>query len=162
MVPPQKCWGSYPVWTACNETCGKYWYYSIDHLGCGCGSVGRAVASNARGPQFKYSHRQKLYWTFTVNCIEKMKIKKKEAGNDPFKKDWLLGNSDARSVLSSQLLRPCCPKWNVSRHQKLHKNQYIYVRIISCRQMTDVYRLTFSCFIILKPLLTFNIIKANL
>ena len=25
-----------------------------------------------------------LYWTFTVNCFEKTKIKKKEAGNGPF------------------------------------------------------------------------------
>ena len=27
-----------------------------------------------------------LYWTFTVNCIEKTKIKKKEAWNGPFLK----------------------------------------------------------------------------
>ena len=49
--------------------------------GSGCGSVGRAVASNTRGPQFKSSHRQNLYWTFvylfTINCIEKTKINKK-------------------------------------------------------------------------------------
>ena len=25
-----------------------------------------------------------LYWTFTVNCFEKTKLKKKEAGNGPF------------------------------------------------------------------------------
>ena len=53
-------------------------------IGQWCGSVGRAVASNSRGPQFKSSHRQKLYWTFTVSCIERTKIKKKEAGNCPF------------------------------------------------------------------------------
>ena len=28
--------------------------------GSGCGSVGRAVASDTRGPQFKSSHRQNL------------------------------------------------------------------------------------------------------
>ena len=39
-------------------------------LGSGCGSVGRAVASNTRGPQFESSHQQfYLYW----QCIEKTK-----------------------------------------------------------------------------------------
>ena len=56
----------------------------VASVGSCCGSVGRAVASNSRGPQFKSSHRQKLYWTFTVSCIERTKIKKKEAGNCPF------------------------------------------------------------------------------
>ena len=48
------------------------------------GSVGRGVASDNRGPPFKSSHRQTLYY-FTDNCIEKTKIKKK-AGNGPFEK----------------------------------------------------------------------------
>ena len=46
-------------------------------MGSGCGSVGRAVASDTRGPQFESSHRQnKIYieHLFTVNCIEKTKI----------------------------------------------------------------------------------------
>ena len=46
-------------------------------MGSGCGSVGRAVASDAISPRFKSSHRQ----TFTSDCIEK---KKKEAGDGPF------------------------------------------------------------------------------
>ena len=47
--------------------------------------IGRAVAFNTRGPRFESSHRQNLYCTFfTINCIEKTKIKKKEAGNGPF------------------------------------------------------------------------------
>ena len=69
-----------------------------------CGSVGRAVASDTRCPRFESSHRQKFIYNehlFIVNCqlcIEKTKIKKKEAGNGPFKKnnakaviylDWL-------------------------------------------------------------------------
>ena len=45
--------------------------------GGGCGSVGRAVASNSRGLWFESSHHKKLYWTFSVNCIEKTKIKTK-------------------------------------------------------------------------------------
>ena len=47
-------------------------------LGSGCGSVGRAVASNTRGPWF-----ESLYYMehlFTVICIEKTKIKKKRPG----------------------------------------------------------------------------------
>ena len=42
---------------------------------CG-GSVGRAVASDSRGPRFESCHRQ----NFTVNSIEKTKIKKKRPG----------------------------------------------------------------------------------
>ena len=55
--------------------------------GSGCGAVGRAVASDTRGPQFESSHWQNsLIYLFTVNCIEKTKIKKKEAGNGPILK----------------------------------------------------------------------------
>ena len=46
----------------------------------GCGSIGKAVSSNARGPRFESSHRQTFisdFYLFTVNCIEKTKIKKK-------------------------------------------------------------------------------------
>ena len=57
------------------------------HTGSGCGSVGRAVASNTRGPRFESSHRQNLYWTlFTVSCQEKTKIKKKRPGMAHLKK----------------------------------------------------------------------------
>ena len=51
----------------------------------GSGSVGRAVASDTRGPRFESFHLQNLYVTLlTVNCIEKKKIKKKRPGMDPF------------------------------------------------------------------------------
>ena len=46
-----------------------------------CTMIGRAFASYSRGPQFKSSHGKNLYWTFTVNCIEKTKIKKKRPGS---------------------------------------------------------------------------------
>ena len=64
-------------------------------VGSGCGSVGRAVASNTRGPRFESSHRQKklyIYWTFVYCqlCIEKTK-KEKEAGNGPFLKKLRCG-----------------------------------------------------------------------
>ena len=47
--------------------------------------LGRAVTSDSTSPQFKSSYRQKCYWTFTVNCIVKTKIKIKEAGKGRFK-----------------------------------------------------------------------------
>ena len=60
-------------------------------MGSGCNSVGRAVASDTRGPRFESSHRQNLYWTlFTVNCIEKTKIKKKRPGMAHLKKIKML------------------------------------------------------------------------
>ena len=46
-------------------------------LGSGCGAVGRAVASDARGPWFESSNRQTFIldiYLFTVNCIEMTKI----------------------------------------------------------------------------------------
>ena len=58
-------------------------------LGSDCGSVGSAVASDTRGPQFESSHRR-IFFTERLsiaNCVEKTKIKKKEAGNGPFFKD---------------------------------------------------------------------------
>ena len=49
--------------------------------------IGRAVASDIRRPRFESSHRQNLYWTlFTINCIEKTKIKKKRPGMAHFLK----------------------------------------------------------------------------
>ena len=52
-------------------------------IGSGCDSVGRAVASDARGLWFESSHLQTFIsdiYLFTVNCIEKTKIKKKRPG----------------------------------------------------------------------------------
>ena len=38
-------------------------------MSSGCGSVGRAVASETRGPRFESSHRQDFIMNiFTVNC----------------------------------------------------------------------------------------------
>ena len=54
-----------------------------------CGPVGRAVASDTRDPWFECRHRQNVYHTFVnVNCVEKTKIKKGEAGNSPFFEKW--------------------------------------------------------------------------
>ena len=49
--------------------------------GSSCGYVDKAVASLNIGPQFKSSHQHIFCRTFfAVNCIEKMKIKKKRPG----------------------------------------------------------------------------------
>ena len=51
---------------------------TMKRLGSGCGSVGRAVASKSRCPQFESRHRQKFKLNiFSVNCFEKTKIKKR-------------------------------------------------------------------------------------
>ena len=75
-----------------NELCvlGMHGLFAtkVQEGGCGCGSVGRAVASNTRGPRIETSHRQNLYSTFihlfTINCIEKTKINKKRPGTAHF------------------------------------------------------------------------------
>ena len=60
----------------------------------GCGSVGRAVASNTRGPLFESSHRQKFIYLLNICFLStvywKDENKEKEARNGPFKKKHLL------------------------------------------------------------------------
>ena len=59
----------------------------LSQVGSGCGSVGRAVASDSRDPLFESRHRQKISIEhFNVNCIEKTKIKKKRQQSFYFKK----------------------------------------------------------------------------
>ena len=49
--------------------------------GSGCGSVGRVVTSDTRDPRFESSHwRTFSEQLFTVNSVEKSKIKKKRPG----------------------------------------------------------------------------------
>ena len=52
-------------------------------MGHGCGAVGRAVASDTRGPGFESSHWQLL---LNIYYCRKDENKEKEAGNGPFKK----------------------------------------------------------------------------
>ena len=48
------------------------------YMGSGCGSVGRAVASDARGPRFESRQRRFFKEQLpTVNCFEQTKIKEK-------------------------------------------------------------------------------------
>ena len=78
--------------------------------GSGCGSVGKAVASDNRGPRFKPSHRRSFYWALLiVSCVEKTKIKKKRPGMAHFKKNCPLGLNLTR--IHNRLLiynHPCC------------------------------------------------------
>ena len=54
---------------------------STHYMGSGCGSVGRAVALDTRGPRFDSRHRQNfIEHLFIINCIEKTKINKKRLG----------------------------------------------------------------------------------
>ena len=55
--------------------------------GSGCSSVGRAVASDTRGPRFESSHRQNFI--SNTNCIEKTKIKKERSEMAEFLKKIL-------------------------------------------------------------------------
>ena len=57
-----------------------------DILGSGCGSVGRAVASNSRGPQFESSHWQKFILNIYCQLYWKDENKEKEDGIGTFKK----------------------------------------------------------------------------
>ena len=59
------------------KMCSKDWFLT----GSGCGSVGRAVAFDTRGPRFDSSHWQNfIEHLFIINCIEKTKINKKRLG----------------------------------------------------------------------------------
>ena len=58
----------------------------VTFSGIGCGSVGRAAASDSRDPRFESGHRQIL---FSISCNKITKNKEKVAGNGPFKKSRL-------------------------------------------------------------------------
>ena len=56
-----------------------------NNCGSGCATVGRAVASDTRGPGFESSHRQLLLNIYLLLTVcGKDENKEKEAGNDPF------------------------------------------------------------------------------
>ena len=59
-------------------------YIFLKDVGSGCGSVGRAVASDLEVCGSNPVIGKIYIEHFTVNCIEKTKIKKKETGNGPF------------------------------------------------------------------------------
>ena len=55
----------------------------LNSWGSGCGSIGRAVASNTRGPRFESRHRQIFVeHLFTVNCIVLKNKNKRKRGRE--------------------------------------------------------------------------------
>ena len=65
-------------------TTGTLRLSKITYIGSGCGSVGRAVASDTRGPRFESSHQQKFIYTLNICLLSteywKDENKEKEAG----------------------------------------------------------------------------------
>ena len=58
------------------------WTHNLSNMSLmesGCGSVGRAVAFNARGPRFESSHRQKFILNTYCQLYWKDENKEKEA-----------------------------------------------------------------------------------
>ena len=53
-------------------------------MGSGCGSVGRAVAFDSRGPRYESSHWQKFLLNVFCQLYWKDENKEKEAGIGPF------------------------------------------------------------------------------
>ena len=70
--------------------------------GCVAQLVERSLPiPDTRGPRFESSHRQKfIEHLFTVSCIEKTKIKKKEAVNGPFLKKNFSNECEPRTPLT--------------------------------------------------------------
>ena len=62
----------------------QIWSIQFIFVGSGCGSVGRAVASDSRGPRFKFGHQQNFIWNIYCQLFWKDENKEKEAGNGPF------------------------------------------------------------------------------
>ena len=92
----KKCLGNNSSAIICLLIFSSHW------IGSDCCSVGRVVASTTRGPWFESSHcKFNIEHLFTVNCIEKMKIKNKRPGMDHIKKSWaiILGGKNCRNCL---------------------------------------------------------------
>ena len=96
------------VWLSWSETNNIFERARKNYLCSDCGQwlwlFGRAVASDTKGPRFKSSHRQNLYWTlFTTNCIENSKINENEAGNGPFFKKSLCWIAGYKSIVRKKM-----------------------------------------------------------
>ena len=73
-------------------------------LGSCCGAVGRAVASNIRGPGFESSHWQLLLNIYLLLTVcRKDENKEKEAGNGPFLKKYFKVHNKMQQRINSLL-----------------------------------------------------------
>ena len=61
----------------------------VYQLGSDSGSVGRSVTSDSRGLRFKFSHWQKIILNIYCQLYWKEENKENEAGNGPFKKNFI-------------------------------------------------------------------------
>ena len=81
-------WMRNSIWL---RKCGARFYEEkFPRKSSGCGSVGRAVTSDTRGPRFESSHWQKFIHILNICLLStvywKDENKEKEAGNGPFLK----------------------------------------------------------------------------
>ena len=100
----------------------------MDVLGSGCGSVGRAVASDTRDPRFESSHRQIYIYILNICllCIEKMKIKKKRPGMAHLKIHSIVGSNPIPIKVETVKLN--YTSTHRHRHCRRVWQKYIYVK----------------------------------
>ena len=84
----------------------------------GCGSVGRAVA-------FESSNWRNFIRIFTINCIEKTKMKKKEAGNCTF-----LKNSRFVNNTRTRLIRSTTKRLSAMSNGPFKENRYNWLNLL--------------------------------
>ena len=102
-------------------------------MGSGCGPVGRAVAADSTGLQFESSHRQNLYWTFSVICIKKAKLKITRV------REWPIKNQSF-GIRSTDI------KWDSGSNSNVCKIDDHFFRQVSCQHLRD------ELLLLLKPL----------
>ena len=130
----------------------EFWVKIFAALGSGCGSVGRAVAFNTRGPRLEYSHRHNIYIElFIVNCIEKTKIKKKRPGCLPHIIELVLTIWWAILIVNSFNIRPNLAE-KVSNENILYSFDVVYFDILfflCCRASRSLafFSIRFNCLI---------------
>ena len=103
-----------------------FWCTKLAHLGSGCGSVGRAVASDTRGPWFESSHWQKFIYVLNICLLPtvywKDGNKEKEAGNGPFKKKLAHLHTAKQGLLNLCSFPDIpCPSWPHLNNDQLNK-----------------------------------------
>ena len=71
----------------------------------GCGSVGRAVDSDSRGPWFESNYRQNWYWYIYCELYRKDEKSKVEVRYGPFLQKLTLELSTRNTTLFDQVVR---------------------------------------------------------
>ena len=84
---------------------------ALTWLGSGCGSIGKAVASDTRGMRFETSHCQNLYWTL-VFCQMYWKDENKEKRGREWPNNFLQKSID---LIKLDHLRPLVQRSEVNQ-----------------------------------------------